>query len=57
MSKSKRIGPRMVPLANLHPHPLNANVLPEDLRAKLKAHIKRSGRYPNIIVRPHPEEP
>jgi ParB family chromosome partitioning protein len=29
----------------------------EDLRAKLAAHIKQSGRYPMVIVRPHPEEP
>ena len=57
MSQSKRIDPRMVPLASLHPHPLNANVLSADLKAKLKAHIKRSGRYPHIIVRPHPDEP
>jgi ParB-like chromosome segregation protein Spo0J len=31
--------------------------MPEDLQAKLKAHIKRSGRYPFLVVRPHPEEP
>jgi ParB/RepB/Spo0J family partition protein len=31
--------------------------MPEDLREKLKAHIRRSGRYPHVIVRPHPEEP
>jgi ParB-like chromosome segregation protein Spo0J len=31
--------------------------MPEDLRAKLKAHIKRTGRYPFLVVRPHPEEP
>jgi ParB-like chromosome segregation protein Spo0J len=29
----------------------------EDLRAKLAAHIKQSGRYPMVIVRPHPDEP
>ena len=57
MSKSKRIGPRTVPLANLRPHPLNANVLPEDLKVKLKAHIKRTSRYPHVIVRSHPDEP
>jgi len=53
----KRIGARMVPLDQLRPHPLNANVMPEDLRAKLKAHIRSTGRYPFIVVRPHPEEP
>jgi ParB-like chromosome segregation protein Spo0J len=31
--------------------------MPEDLREKLKAHIRRTGRYPFIVVRPHPEEP
>jgi ParB family chromosome partitioning protein len=45
----------MVPLGDLLPHPLNANVMTEDLREKLKAHIKRTGRYPFLVVRPHPE--
>jgi ParB-like chromosome segregation protein Spo0J len=31
--------------------------MPEDLQAKLKAHIKRTGRYPFLVVRPHREEP
>ena len=53
--KSKRIGPRMISLGDLHPHPLNANVMPDDLREKLKVHISRTGRYPFIVVRPHPE--
>ena len=52
-----RVGPRMVPLDDLRPHPLNSNVMPEDLQEKLKAHIKRTGRYPFLVVRPHPEEP
>ena len=56
-NKGKRIGPRMVGLDDLVPHPLNANVMSEDLREKLKAHIKRTGRYPYLIVRPHPQEP
>jgi ParB-like chromosome segregation protein Spo0J len=46
---------RMVPLGKLVAHPLNANVLPDDLREKLKAHIRASGRYPHLIVRPHPD--
>lgn len=54
---SKRIGARMVPLDQLRPHPLNSNVMPEDLREKLKAHIRRTGRYPFVVVRPHPDEP
>src|SRR5881397_1963689 len=52
-----RIGPRMVLLDDLRPHPLNSNVMPEDLREKLRAHIRRTGRYPFLVVRPHPEEP
>ena len=54
---SARVGPRMVALDDLTPHPLNANVMPEDLRAKLAAHIRRTGRYPFLVVRPHPDEP
>ncbi len=57
LKPGSRIGARMVPLDDLSPHPLNANVMPEDLRAKLKAHIHRTGRYPFVVVRPHPEEP
>ena len=52
-----RIGARMVPLDDLLPHPLNANLMPDDLREKLRAHIKRTGRYPFLVVRPHPSEP
>lgn len=51
-----RVGPRMVPLDDLLAHPLNSNVMPEDLQEKLRAHIKRTGRYPFLVVRPHPEE-
>src|SRR5262245_14314255 len=47
----------MVPLDDLLAHPLNSNVMPEDLQAKLRAHIKRTGRYPFLVVRPHPEQP
>lgn len=53
----KRLGPKVVPITDLVPHPLNANVMPEDLREKLAAHIKQSGRYPLVIVRPAPEGP
>lgn len=55
-SENKRVGTRMIPLDDLVAHPLNANVLPDDLREKLKAHVKRTGRYPFIVVRPHPTE-
>ena len=56
MSTKKHLGARMVPLDDLRRHPLNSNVMPDDLRAKLTAHIKRTGRYPFVVVRPHPEE-
>ena len=51
-----RIGTKLVPLGDLLPHPLNTNVMPKDYRRKLKAHIKRTGRYPFLVVRPHPKE-
>ena len=57
MKQPKRIGARMIPLDDLHPHPLNANTMPDDLREKLKVHIKRTGRYPFIVVRPNTDEP
>ena len=50
-----RVGPRMIPLDDLVAHPLNSNVMPEDFQAKLRAHIKRTGRYPYLVVRPHPD--
>lgn len=49
------LGVKKIPLTDLLPHPLNANVMEENLLEKLKAHIKASGRYPFLIVRPHPE--
>ena len=51
-----RMETRTVPIELLVPHPLNANVLPEDLREKLAAHIRSTGRYPHLIVRPHPKQ-
>jgi ParB-like chromosome segregation protein Spo0J len=55
--RAQRIGPRMIPLDDLVAHPLNSNVMPSDLQAKLRVHIKRTGRYPFLVVRPHPAEP
>lgn len=58
MSQAKtpamRLGAKMIPLDRLVPHPLNANVMSEELCHKLKAHISRTGRYPFLVVRPHP---
>jgi ParB-like chromosome segregation protein Spo0J len=55
--KGVRIGPKVIPLDDLLPHPLNSNVMAPEQRAKLAAHIKQSGRYPFIVVRPHPDQP
>src|SRR5437867_1919017 len=55
-SQATRIGTKMIALDDLMPHPLNSNVMSDDLREKLKAHIKRTGRYPFVVVRPHPEQ-
>ncbi len=57
MKPDKHIGARMIPIEDLCPHPLNANTMSEDLRAKLKVHIGRTGRYPFVVVRADPEEP
>jgi hypothetical protein len=46
-----------VPLANLRPHPANANVMAEELLTKLTENIRRQDDYPPLVVRPHPAEP
>jgi ParB-like chromosome segregation protein Spo0J len=51
-----RMETRTLAIEHLVPHPLNANVLPDDLREKLAAHIRATGRYPHLIVRPHPKQ-
>jgi ParB-like chromosome segregation protein Spo0J len=43
-----------LPLARLHPHPLNANLMSDERLAKLKSNIEREGRCPPVVVRPHP---
>ena len=52
----EHLGTRMIPIDNLVPHPLNANTMPDDLMEKLRTHIKRTRRYPFIVVRPHPKD-
>lgn len=54
-TQATRVGPRMIPLDDLVAHPLNSNMMPPDLQAKLRVHIRRTGRYPFLVVRPHPE--
>jgi ParB-like chromosome segregation protein Spo0J len=51
-----RIGARLIPLDDLLARRLNSNVMSEDLQARLKAHIRRTGRYPFLVVCQHPDE-
>ena len=57
MITTARAEPRLIRLDDLVAHPLNSNCLPDDLQVKLRVHIKRTGRYPHLIVRSHPDEP
>ncbi len=43
-----------VPLERLHERPRNANLLSAERLEKLAANIERSGRYPPLVIRPHP---
>lgn len=43
-----------ISLDELHAHPMNANVMDEEALAKLAGHIKRTRRYPPVIVRAMP---
>ena len=49
--------PQAIPLADLHAHPANSNVMPAALLAKLVGHLERTGQYPPIIVRARPAAP
>ena len=40
-----------IALSQLFPHPFNSNVMPRPLFAKLVEHVKRTDRYPPVIVR------
>ena len=44
-----------VSVDRLKPHPANSNVMSSELKATLRANIERTGEYPPVIVRPHPE--
>ena len=41
-----------LPIDQLRAHPNNSNVMPRRLLTKLVCQIKRTGRYPAVIVRP-----
>ncbi len=40
-----------LPIDRLEPHPSNSNVMAKKLFAKLVAHLRRTDRYPPVIVR------
>lgn len=48
---------QLIDISELHPHPSNSNVMPDDLLNKLADHLKSSDRYPPLIVRPMPGQP
>lgn len=54
MSESTSI--RLIPLSELRPHPDNPNHMPASRLQKLVAHIRQSGQYEPLIVRPHPTD-
>ena len=41
-----------IPFDQLVPHSLNANVMSDELRTKLTANIRATGRYPPLVVQP-----
>lgn len=47
---------RLIPLSELRPHPDNPNHMPASRLQKLVAHIRQSGQYEPLIVRPHPTD-
>ncbi len=48
---------RDIPLADLHPHPTNANVMDDAVRATLRRNLDRERICPPLIVRPLPDLP
>ncbi len=44
----------IIPLSALHAHPANSNVMSAEMLGKLTTHLKRSDRYPPLIVRAIP---
>lgn len=47
---------RDIPLDQLRPHPRNSNVMSADALRTLARHIRRSGRYEPLVVRPLPSD-
>ena len=48
---------QQIPLDHLHAHPANANRMDPETFDKLRENMRREGKYPPVIVRPHPEIP
>ncbi len=46
--------PHVLRIDELHAHPANSNVMPPEALGKLTEHLRRSGRYPPVIVRRSP---
>lgn len=47
---------RSLRVEQVRPHPKNCNRMPVRVMAKLRTHLRRSGLYQPLIVRPHPTE-
>ena len=47
---------RQIDMRRILPHPENSNHMNEETLSKLRTHIKNTGRYEPLIVRPHPVE-
>ena len=43
-----------IPIDRLSPHPENSNHMPAEMLRKLRRHIKGTGRYEPLTVRPQP---
>ncbi len=56
-SRAAEPGLLRIPLERVHPHPLNANLMPDDIADKVARNIERTGKYPPLLVRPHPDFP
>ena len=56
MKSAKEPAVDEVKLESLRPHPENANRMDRSTFGKLVEHVRESGQYPPIVVRPHPVE-
>jgi ParB family transcriptional regulator, chromosome partitioning protein len=58
-SSSPAVNERLlsIPLERLHAHPGNANRMDPETFEKLRENMRREGKYPPVIVRPHPQKP